>query len=214
MTCRAWEDLLQRHLDGEPSDLRQHLLGCPDCAAYGADLARLLGGVARLKPPPVPPHLTDSVARALTAEARRRKRSRRWGRVAAVVGVAVAASLLLAVGVRWWIDRPAGGPVARVAREEEQPPPLRESVTAAGDAVTSLTKAAAEETTKGPASLLGAVKETARPLEAPAEAPRLERPMREAADGVKDGFAPVTDSARRAVGLFLRDLPGAKDAAE
>jgi hypothetical protein len=39
------------------------------------------------------------------------------------------------------------------------------------------------------------------PLEPPA------RPFREATETVSTGLEPVTDSARRAVGLFLRDLP-------
>jgi hypothetical protein len=34
--------------------------------------------------------------------------------------------------------------------------------------------------------------------------------MREAADSVSNGLNPVAGSARRAVGLFMRDLPVAK----
>jgi hypothetical protein len=33
------------------------------------------------------------------------------------------------------------------------------------------------------------------------------RPLREAGEGVSEGLEPVTTSARRAVDLFLRELP-------
>jgi hypothetical protein len=46
------------------------------------------------------------------------------------------------------------------------------------------------------------------PLEPPA------RSLREATESVSTGLEPVTDSARRAVGLFLRDLPPMDPAAK
>jgi hypothetical protein len=214
MTCRAWEDLLQQHLDGqEPSLLWQHLRDCPHCAAHKADTSRLLAAVELLTPAAPPPHLADRLTSALLAEARGRK-SARWRKRAAVLGgLAAAASLLLAFGL-WWrsADRKRSPDDSPLVERREPPPPLRDNVARAGDAVASLTNKTAKDSTKEPAALLSAVKDTAEPLTrvpAPVE-PKLDKPMREAADGVSNGLSPVTDSARRAVGLFFRDLPVGK----
>src|SRR3954452_22970266 len=104
MTCRAWEDLLQRHLDGEPPEaLRRHLLDCPHCVAREPALTRLLAGVARMKMPALPTRLTDRLTGLLMTEARTRKRTRWRVRVAVL---AAAAALLVAVGLYSW-PRPA-----------------------------------------------------------------------------------------------------------
>jgi hypothetical protein len=214
MSCRAWEDLLQRHLDGERSeDLPRHLLDCPHCSPHKADLTRLLAGLARLAPPSVPAGLTDRVTVALVREARTRERSRWRGRVAAFAALA-AAAVLAAVGLYSWPraekGRPVDGGTPHV--QAEPPSPLRDNVALAGGAVVSLTKNTAKDTSEQSSALLSAVKDSTDPLtkvQAPVE-PQLDAPVREAAGNVSNGLAPVTDSARRAVGLFMRDLPVGK----
>lgn len=213
MDCRQWEELLQRRLDGEEdAALQRHLLGCPHCAAHRPALLRLLNGIAALTPPTPPPELTDRLTRTLLREARQQKALRfRW-RVGVVSALASAAALLIAVGVWSW-SQPAkplgGGVVVTPGPKAEPPPPLRESVARAGDALASLTNRTAKDTLDRSSTLLPLMKQSAEPLAllpAPVE-PRLEQPLREATDSVSSGFSPVADSARRAVGLFLRDLP-------
>jgi hypothetical protein len=214
MTCRAWEDLLQKHLDGDnPSLLTQHLRDCPHCAAHKADTYRLLAAVELVTPAAPPPHLADRLTSALLAEAKGRKTARWRKRAAVLGGLAAAAALLLAFGLWWWpADKGPSGDHSPHVERREPPPPLRDNVARAGDAVASLTNKTAKDTTREPTALFSAVKDSAEPLTrvpAPVE-PKLDRPMREAADGVSNGLSPVTDSARRAVGLFFRDLPVGK----
>jgi hypothetical protein len=214
MTCRAWEDLLQLHLDGEePARLWQHLRGCPDCAAHKADVSRLLAAVESLTPAAPPPQLADRLTSGLLNEAKARKTARWRTRAAVLGGLAAAAALLLAFGL-WWrpADKTRHQDDPPVVERREPPPPLRDNVARASDAVASLTNKTAKDSTKEPSMLLSAVKDSTEPLTrvpAPVE-PKLDKPMREAADGVTNGLAPVTDSARRAVGLFLRDLSVSK----
>jgi predicted anti-sigma-YlaC factor YlaD len=212
MNCRAFHDLLQRRLDGagdDPAALDGHLKDCPECAGLAAAADRLAAGLRRLAPPAPPPDLTARiVARVLQDRRARRHRRRRW---ASAGTFAVAASLLLAIGLRAW--RPAGQDTppqpAPPQVAETQPTPseagtLQESVAEARSAVAALTSRAAEEAvarTKGLLPDLGR-----SPLEEIDLAPPLEAPLREAGQSVSAGLEPVADFSRRAVGQFLRDL--------
>jgi hypothetical protein len=219
MTCRICEDLLQQQLDGGPALLEQHLHVCPDCAGQAALLRRLIEALPRLTPPAPPAGLADRLARGLLAEARVRRRRLLRRRAVAFAGLAAAAGLLVALGVWAWQPGPVNpdqpGPVAVVPgvrppdAPDERAAPLRDSVAQAGQAVAALTSRTASDTIDQTASLLpfvgGSGLEPLSNVPAPLEPP-LE-PLREAADGVGAGLAPVADSARRAVGLFFRDLP-------
>jgi hypothetical protein len=223
MNCPAWQDLLQQHLDGQagPAALDRHLRDCPDCAAGAADVRRLLAGLALLRPPTPPADLADRLVARLCAEARARQ-VRPWRRrLAALAGLAAAAVVLLALGLwfSWPITgRPLDPQATQGPRPHEPPgPPLREPVARAGQAVAALTSRTAGDTVDRTTTLFPLVgRSPLDPLpKEPADVgPKLE-PLREAADGVSAGLAPVTDSARRAVNLFFRDLPrGSGPAAE
>jgi hypothetical protein len=86
----------------------------------------------------------------------------------------------------------------------------------AGTAVVSLTSRTASETVDRTSVLFPLIQQTALesldPMTTPLDPP-LE-PFREATAGVSAGLAPVADSARRAVGLFLRDLPVGRPATD
>jgi hypothetical protein len=108
------------------------------------------------------------------------------------------------------VTDPAAGPTAGAARPQpEEPAPLRGSVAEAGTAMAALTSRTASETVDQTRSLLPLLPTSTvevlsagpAPLEPPLE------PLREASAGVSAGLAPVAESARRAVGLFFRDLP-------
>jgi hypothetical protein len=150
---------------------------------------------------------------AVRRDARRRTLLRRGAFAAA----ALAASLLLVVGLRL-SQRPdsptAPGPDV-VARPAPVPPPtapappaLRDTVAEAGEAVASLTTRTADEAVDQTRLLLPIVKGPSLAdlvVVPPSDAPA--RPLREAGEGVSAGLGPVASSARRAVDLFLRDLP-------
>jgi hypothetical protein len=212
MTCRVWQLLLQQHLDRSgDGDLEQHLKVCPECASMRPALTRLLRGVALLSPPVPPADLADRIAARLGNEARasRRRRLRRFAPWAALAAAAVLLVVLLAT------RRPVPEPVKEGPSPTEitQPTPtqpaapLRDSVAEAGAAVASLTSRTATKTIDQTASLLPLL--PAPTMEGLSDGPTIEpmEPLREASSGVSAGFAPVTDSARRAVSLFFRDLP-------
>jgi hypothetical protein len=98
--------------------------------------------------------------------------------------------------------------VPQQAQPAPAPPSLRENVEEATSAVASLTRRTAGETVEQGRLLLPAVSlpapeqaALAEPLEPPVES------LRQAGQGVTTSLAPVTTSARRAVDLFLRDIP-------
>lgn len=219
MSCRVCDDLLQEHLDGTgaPGALERHLETCPECADRRAGVRRLLEGVRRMRMPVPPADLADRIASRLLSETMPRLSVRRR-RLVPMAVLATAAGILLALG--WWSWRAA--PVKERGWPHEDKPgtgvaaqpvtpvgPLRDSMADAQHAVVALTSRKANETVEKTSTLLPLVRQPVLdpmgPMMTPIE-PALE-PVREAASGVSTAVAPVADSARRAVGLFLRDLP-------
>lgn len=211
MTCRTWENLLQQHLDGVqgPESLHGHLQSCPDCATERLVILRFLSAMDQHHPSVPPADLADRITSALLAETP----AGATGRWRPIGALAAAAALLL--GVMLWARWPSHSvpapvdPGPRVVIQPTPTEPLRESMAEARTAVASLTSRAANETIDQTTALLPLVQQTTldpmSPMTTPIEPP-LE-PFREVTQGVSAGLAPVTDSARRAVGLFLRDLP-------
>jgi hypothetical protein len=127
----------------------------------------------------------------------------------------LAAGLLLAafLGYSWWGPRrPLDVPNSNIVTKKDEPPASvpnqpRLNFQEAGSTLVALVNRTADETVGQGRVLL--------PQEVPA--PRLTvadnwqpalspQAIRDAQDGVAVGFEPVTDSARRAVNLFLREL--------
>jgi hypothetical protein len=214
VNCRTFHELLTQTLDapgGEwPAGLAEHLRGCRSCAALCGAARRLAEGLPLLAPPAPPSDLADRIA----ARVLRQRLPRRFGRRRVAVPLAVAACLLVAVGARlWWARRPAELPPAgpdTVAVEPAEPVDPRGSVAEAGRAVAALTGRAADEAVDKTRWLLAQVRRPALPGVSDPVLP-LDPPgahtLREAGAGVGAGLGPVTSSARRAVDLFLRDLP-------
>jgi hypothetical protein len=219
MTCRAWQHLLQQHLDGPggagaAGALEEHLGGCPDCVAQQAAVARFLTGLALLRPAAPPADLCDRLTRRACAEVVRGRTRQR--RVLAFTALAAAAAVLVALGVRW--GGPGGGagerpPAPRVAarQPEERVRPLRDELADAGNAVAALTAREVGKTREQTRSLLPVL--TAPAFEPLAAVPAPVEPLRDASSNVSGNLAPVTESFGRAVGLFFRDLPMGKGAA-
>jgi hypothetical protein len=206
MTCQACENLLQLHLDGvaSPGDLERHLYACPDCAIERLAIERLIQGVPRLRPPAVPADVTERLVSVALAESMVRPEADwRWRVAVASFTLAASVALLLVAWAVW----PTQSPHVQPQVAAEQPASLRDSMAEAQSAVVALTSRTANETVETTSQLL--------PLVAPGDLeaamagpidPAME-PLREATSGVGAAVAPVADSARRAVGLFFRDLP-------
>jgi hypothetical protein len=229
MACVTCQDLWQRRLD-EPSPeaeaaLDRHLHACPECVCWWERARRLTEGLARLTPPRPPAGLATRLTRAVLVDQRQtRLRVRlRWA-----VGSALAASLLLTVALRFL---PAGRVTATIANAPPQPEPSVQAEPTPPEPTPSVQTPRPEEpadvgrpmqaTRDVFASMLDrAYKETddqvtlLRPVVAPSvfdepahPADPPGRPLTEAGQGVAHGFEPVSGSARRAVDLFIRDLP-------
>ncbi len=245
MNCSESQDILQRRLDGEPvSDvaaLSQHLAECADCRWLHAAAGQLEVGLRKLAPPVPPPNLRNTIVAAALKD-RARQRQRRL-----VLGMALAASLLLAVGLAMPI--PGGDPSAQglwggyrqtrdylarlIGLKEPLPvivehfgpgilepvgsaadpatPSLRDSMAEAGSAVVSLTRRTADETVEQTRILTEVLPMPMNVFDA--VPPMPEQPIatawQETSQRVATGFEPVTNSARRALSMLLRENPRA-----
>lgn len=218
MTCPHFHSWLQAQLDREAyedAQAERQLRDCPECRALDAAVQSLRVALLELTPPAPPADLSRRIVNQVLAAQRhtRRRQATAWA--------ALAASLLLTMGMTWawprWFpsqSADSGNAESIPSRQETPTPPLRlrESVAQASYAVASLTSQAADETMEHTRLLLPSV--PAGSLDV-AAAPALETPrqsLREAGLGVSEGLEPLADSARRAVGLFLRELPVDKGA--
>ena len=230
MECRECELWVQDFLDGQaadlPAHLEVHLGGCAGCreligAARGLEFS--LQESCRVRPPL---DLAGRIVAALAADRRRRLvRRQRWA------GMAAAAALLLAPLLTAWFpaaDRVAPRGIAAVdelppaaGRGRDGGPSLRKTAADAGSAVASLTTHLAAKTREqaellfraatppipiSPMDSLPGVETLQPPLEPAA------RSLQEAGGEVSKGLQTVTDSARRAVAYFVREIPGLEGA--
>jgi hypothetical protein len=221
MNCSEFQNLLQQRLDGEPkavsSVIDRHLSECSSCRELELIASRLTE-VLGSRVAPVPPEgLKDQIVSLILDEmASQRLRRRRWRRVMAVAAVAAGLLLAVFVGYSWWESRQAlNDPDSNtLVKKEEQPAPAPAQPTLdireAGTTLVALVNRTADETV-GPGRMLLPQGVSAPMLpDTDAWQPDLEpgaQTLREAQDGVAVGFEPVTSSARRAVSLFLREIP-------
>jgi hypothetical protein len=227
---------LQQHLDGltrvagdgvDPAECTAHARACPACAERLAAARLLTEGLRILVLPAPPAGLALRISASLAAEARARRR-RHWRRRAGLAVAAAAAGLLVLLSRPWWHGASPGpqtqGLLARSddtraspGEQRERPAPVRESVAQAGSAALALTSRTADATV-GPTAFLWPLMSARSPVQTPlglggGHDPALEepletpaRPFKEAGAELSAGLEPVAQSARRAVGLFLRDL--------
>jgi hypothetical protein len=226
MNCPDYRALLQRRLDGEPgaesAEGARHRAACLDCRDLHAAARRLEAGLGILPNPNPPSGLADRIVARVLAERRVALGFRR--RILAVASLAAALLLATIAGYVWLQHRNTGpaGPEAP-ARVEAPPadrlpdperrapvPPtvsLNQSVADAGSAMASLTRRTVEQSKD---LLPGPVAPPSLPATASLRPDFVGPPaqsLREAGQGVSAGFEPVTTSARRAVDLFLREIP-------
>ena len=214
MNCIACQEQLRQTLDGTaPADqtaLTQHLANCADCSSFQETTRRLQSGLKLLRPPMAPHGLT---ARLLAAVQEDRRRLRRRTHLRFVVGLAVAASVVIAVSIYLWPKRPTttSNP-PEIVRNVPQPTPTpevasvtpRQSVESAMTAMASLTANITNETVQETRKLIPLVEPKLPELPWEPTLPTLS--LRDAGHGVSEGLEPMATHAKRAVGLLRRDM--------
>jgi hypothetical protein len=229
MNCPESHDLLQNRLDGHsPADraaLESHLAGCAECRERHAATLRLTEGLARLTVPVPPAGLRERIVAGILAEHRATVRFRRvW------TAAAIAAGLLLAA--LWGFQahhaglfgpgKQKGPEIARDKEKDGKPPvvvhrptdpSLRQTFEEAGVTALALTRRTAGETVAKVRRWFpeAAIEMPATPFTGtPALAPVLDPPaqsVRQAGETVTSSLKPVTSSFRRAVDVFLEQIP-------
>jgi hypothetical protein len=223
MNCSEFQNWLQQCLDGETIadavDIEGHLASCSSCRELRTAAGRFVQVLKAQIGPAPPDRMRDQlVSLALEEIARQQQAHKRWNRRLGITA-ALAAGLLLAVllGRSWWQTnvnvKPVPSPESVVAKEEKSTPVEGHpslNIQEAGSALVALVNRTADETV-GQSRVLLPQGVSAPTLPAsedwqPALEPGAES-LREAQEGVALGFEPVTSSARRAVNLFLREIP-------
>jgi hypothetical protein len=229
MNCAEFQELLQQRLDGEPiadsGEMDRHRTTCASCRELemlASRMTKALKARANLSPSK---QLSDQIVSQVLADLDSQQTRRRMVRRALSVS-SLAAGLLLAVflGSSWWGNRyrPNSQGLSTVAQKADQPalgqgpnaprsavvasrPPL--NLQEAGSTLVALVNRTADETVGQSRVLLPQKVPTPDLTVVDNWQPALSsQAIRDAQDGVAVGFEPVTDSARRAVSLFLREL--------
>jgi len=221
MNCPESRDLLQRRLDSSAFSnvhmpaLERHLAGCRPCRELHTAATRLREGLAQLCRAEPAIDLSERIQNKVLQA--RRQSTRRLA-----LAAAVAASLLLAFMLysRRTTSVDAPGPSTErahlVVPRQSAPLPLNENALEVGHAVASLAQRTAGEAV-GQSRLLfpfiapgelGQAEAVAKGDSPVASASRDEpaNTLQEFTLGVSQGLEPVTNSARRALDLFLREV--------
>jgi len=231
MNCLECQELLQRRLDGErvsaSADLELHLASCQKCRLHQAGAGLLLDGLKALPRIEPPADFADQiVASILHDRVRRRLRMRR--RVWLTAGLAAAILVMAWAGNLWLPNhRPENAPQHIVENKDtketktpapdESPTPLGQAVDEARDAVLALTERVAGETKEqaklfiaaAPTDVSGLTEKVRNMGDPPMQEPLdpAAQSLRQAGQGVSQGFQTVAGNARRAVDFFYNELP-------
>lgn len=210
MICPVCQDLLHRRLDGDDfeDELTSHLEQCSICEQDRVLVQRFVFEVQHLRSPDPSYDLADRIFDTVVSDLPVRT-PMSWRRHVVLVGSAMAAAILLMLfpGSPTTKTMPESKQV--VSTDDKPTLPLRHSMEEAQSAVVSLTSRTANETVETTSQFLPLVPMGSLEAPDPSHAtldPSME-PLRSAGIEVSTTVAPVADSARRAVGLFLRDLP-------
>jgi hypothetical protein len=209
--CQCFQHCVQQFLDRNGANtsnlIETPLRDCPQCRLLARSADRLASALP-LPPLPQPPSaFTDRIIAQAIRELKPALSTSR--RRLAFATLAAAASVLFVLSVRPFFVKKApitNGPVVSPVVPAQNPDrPMRESVAMAGDALASLT-------TRAKTEWIPPMPQVADSWKAPELAPLEEsaRPFVEAGAGMSASLEPVAASAKRAVSLFMRDLPGGR----
>ena len=192
-SCDLALTVLQRRLDGEfahtTPEVDAHLASCATCHSRFAAAELFLHAY----PPRPRAGFVDRITVAVRRDARNREVTR-W----AAVSVAIAAAILIALRLAWphapadlppIVKAPSGPSV------EDRIAQARTTVVAWRDAATQKVKVPSDWPAMTPNKDLATAFEPAKATFA------------DASKGLASGIEPITDSAKRAMNLFRRDLP-------
>ncbi len=226
MNCLECQELLQRRLDGQPvpdrAALERHLAICVDCRERHAAAGLLLEALRTPSQPQPSLDLAERTAALVLRDRRARQfRRRLW------TGLAVAASLLLAVaGYYWFNPSRTVPPLAKAPPPKQQEPPpkadpaLHRSIGEAREALAASLEKFAEKVRDDAQVLQGqsfqfvsvggvpGVNPLTQPLDSTAEG------LRQSRHGASAAMRTVAGSARRALNYFLRKMPPLQPAAK
>jgi hypothetical protein len=213
--CPEFQEALQRFLDGEAGALgpacEDHRAKCASCHDDYLAAVRLARGLQLRGKPDSPTGLTERLVAAVMADAIEPSARGATRRILEVLAVAACLLLVIALGLRFAPapnrETPNPSPIAEVPGTA--PMTLQKSFADAGSAVASLTRRTADETIEPARKLLTAAADSpalkADPI--PDMMDPANQSLTRIREGAASGFQPVANSARRAVSLFLRDLP-------
>jgi anti-sigma factor RsiW len=215
VNCDACQQQLQLTLEGvEPSDTAvfdQHLRDCTNCRTYYDAARRLRAGLSLLRPPAPPPELTRRLVAAVQQD--RLLRYRR-ARRKLFVALAVAASIVVVVGIRLWPGggKPSPNPPEHVENRPDPEPRIpedrtatpRKSVESAVEVVASLTTRTTRHTVEETKKLIPLVGPQLPAFAWEPTFPTVN--LSGSGQGVRKGFEPVAMHARQAASLLRRDL--------
>ena len=233
--CRATVELIQRALDGDATadlfDANLHTSACATCRERARAARVLLSALATpAEPVAVPADFADRVVTAMWAE----RHTSTWRRSAAVALAALAAAILLAVGLGLLFPTKEEVPVPlhNVAQTPQQPTPAPEplpnppepvpeprpirvgdALANTGQAILDAPKPLAESVAVAPKLLdvlSGPFKmpAPADPMTASLEPAR--KSLADLPDAARTGLEPVTGTAEKAFNRFLRDVGSVK----
>ncbi|OWK38675.1 hypothetical protein [Fimbriiglobus ruber] len=226
--CAAFELAVQRVFDGDAGFdtlATTHPTECPSCRALAASAAvfhAVLPGLTRQPSPP-----TGLAARIVTA-ALRDRRKRRLQRMAGRVGALALAAAVLVAGAVFLFGGPTGGhpdvaqqlpqpnlpsptpdsaPAPRAVASNAAPPPrVADQVAEAGSALAALTREATDRAIAPTRNLLPSTDTLALPESDVAVVEPAVESLSGVSEAARVGFEPMTNTTRRAVNLFLRDV--------
>jgi hypothetical protein len=212
-----------------------HLAECADCREQHLVAQRLAGGLRLFARPVPPPDLARRITARVLADHRARLRWRR--RVWTAAAVAACLAVMTFAGYqaqRLGLFQPGGKDPERIGKKDDgapgrkdgprkgnfmteehpAPPPLDQTLGEASSLALALTRRTADETMAQAREWWPLAKPLPDPLSSlkssPPLAPVLKAPaqsLREAGQNVSAGLEPVTTSARRAINLFLHEMP-------
>jgi hypothetical protein len=207
----------RRHVGGD-AELSAHACGCPACDRLLRHYEAMLDGIALLDVPQPPAELT---ARVL---ARHRTKSEPPRRRRALVGMALAATLVIAaLPAVAWLGSPTGAPIelpaqdslAAGSRDRQPRAPAQSSATQSAliDQVSETYQPLLAATGDSLISVLDVLPVASSQSE-PGSDKATSGPVRSEAweRDVVAGLQPVVASASRSVAALFRILPGSNDA--
>ena len=205
--CTAFEAVVQRVLDGELAHDRlrdRHAQTCPACR----DLLTATAAFA-LFPTPVPKPSVGLNQRVLLTVLHDRRQRRQRRLLVGGSALTMAACLFISIGV--YVTQTGSKPTPEIVEVVPTPttlnaPRVTDQVAEAGSVLTAMTRRATEQAMRPTRSLFPVDPMAVPQIDLPSTMDPATESLAALSSAAKSGLEPITDSTRRAVNLFLRDV--------